>query len=59
MEKPVKCAVSECKRRRDTRGYCMAHYNRWRRYGDPLGQPVKTPPCDARREALRKLVVNE
>jgi hypothetical protein len=33
-----RCAVLGCERQgRFVRGYCMAHYERWRKYGDPLG----------------------
>jgi hypothetical protein len=35
--KPVDCIVPGCPRRADVagtaRGWCIAHYNRWRRYG--------------------------
>ncbi|MEU3603749.1 hypothetical protein ABZ714_34340 [Streptomyces sp. NPDC006798] len=31
------CAVPECQRPRDTRGWCSRHYRRWQRWGDPLG----------------------
>lgn len=31
------CAVDECTTRAHARGWCPAHWNRWRLYGDPLG----------------------
>lgn len=30
------CSISECERRSHTRGWCKAHYERWRRHGNPL-----------------------
>lgn len=29
------CSVEDCERRQHSRGYCPAHYQRWRKYGDP------------------------
>ena len=31
-----RCGVEGCERPVDARGFCKAHYNRWRRHGDPL-----------------------
>lgn len=31
------CTVYDCLRPRWARGWCKAHYGRWRRTGDPLG----------------------
>ena len=37
------CEVSGCGRRRFGRGYCRAHYERWRRHGDPQAEiPIAT-----------------
>lgn len=33
---PTLCAVDGCNCRATTRGWCGAHYQRWRRHGDPL-----------------------
>lgn len=30
------CAVGECERAAEKRGWCNLHYRRWRRHGDPL-----------------------
>lgn len=30
------CAVSECDRPVKARGWCVRHYHRWQRHGDPL-----------------------
>lgn len=32
------CEVASCRRRRFGRGYCRAHYERWRRHGDPQAE---------------------
>jgi hypothetical protein len=43
----MKCSVDGCDRAADVRGWCRAHYKRWRRHGDPTaGQP---PRGDAQR----------
>lgn len=34
-----KCSVDACDSAHDARGFCPSHYNRWKRYGDPLGKP--------------------
>lgn len=31
------CSIDNCGKRVIARLYCSAHYNRWRRHGDPLG----------------------
>lgn len=33
------CTVSECTETPLARGLCSRHYQKWREYGDPLGQP--------------------
>jgi hypothetical protein len=33
------CAVSDCNKKRQGKGYCATHYTRFRKYGDPLGGP--------------------
>jgi hypothetical protein len=30
------CSVEGCEDKHEARGFCMRHYNRWRRYGDVL-----------------------
>ena len=39
------CLVVDCLKVGVRRGYCRAHYSRWRRHGDPLvlGRAVSTP----------------
>lgn len=32
------CSLPECQRPHSGRGWCAAHYQRWRRYGDPLAE---------------------
>jgi hypothetical protein len=38
------CLVTDCRKKAVRRGYCHAHYSRWRRHGDPLtlGRAVST-----------------
>jgi hypothetical protein len=31
------CSIPDCGKRHFGRGFCSAHYERWRRHGDPLG----------------------
>lgn len=39
------CKIKDCGRAIDARGWCRGHYQRWRKYGDPLaGGPIKQPP---------------
>ncbi len=35
------CKIDECMKARIAKGYCPAHYKRWRETGDPL-TPIKT-----------------
>lgn len=46
------CLVVECSRRPAARGFCMPHYKRWRRWGDPLGARPVVPPADRFRAAV-------
>lgn len=34
--KNLKCIIEDCDRSRKGRGYCLKHYRRWWRYGNPL-----------------------
>ena len=40
------CTIAGCSRRHRCLGYCEAHYRRYRRYGDPLGQPTRDTYVD-------------
>jgi hypothetical protein len=31
-----RCSIEGCHKPRDTNGYCPAHYQRWKKHGDPL-----------------------
>lgn len=42
MKTDATCSIGECERGVFARGWCRAHYMRWRRYGDPL--TVKNRP---------------
>jgi len=41
------CSIPDCGKRVEARGWCVAHYNRWFRHGDPLGGGI------SKGEALR------
>jgi hypothetical protein len=32
----MQCAVDGCRNRAKAKGFCLKHYRRWRKYGDPL-----------------------
>jgi 5-methylcytosine-specific restriction endonuclease McrA len=38
------CCVDACESPHASGGYCWHHHYRWKRYGDPLGQPEPRPP---------------
>lgn len=38
-----KCSIEGCNNKHDAKGYCSAHYNRKKKYGDPLYFPPKKP----------------
>lgn len=37
------CAVLDCDRVHYAKGYCNSHWQRWRKYGDPLGSSPRGP----------------
>ena len=39
------CSVEGCEREPRTRGWCSAHYQTWRRRGDPLGVALRGVPA--------------
>jgi hypothetical protein len=54
------CDVDGCRKPGVARGWCHAHYSRWRRYGSPTGKPEPTTkPSDARIRELREAVTKE
>jgi hypothetical protein len=45
------CSVADCTEPHRSLGWCAFHYGRWRRFGDPLAEPVprrrwEPGPCD-------------
>ncbi len=43
VESPFEqCAIADCAKQVVARGWCMAHYLRWHRFGDPLGSGAQT-----------------
>lgn len=58
MDKPI-CGVSDCETKVLAKGYCVKHYARWNKYGDPLyvtPRPQKKPCSieDCGRTAIAK-----
>ncbi len=43
-QKRASCAVTGCGRVTEARGWCAAHYTRWRRTGDPGPVPIRAQP---------------
>ncbi|RYI30544.1 HNH endonuclease [Bacillus infantis] len=37
------CSIEGCEDKYEAKGYCKKHYNRFRRYGDPLASPKRRP----------------
>lgn len=48
------CAVAACERPAKTRGYCGKHVQRFYKYGDPEGGPIKRPPIFCSVEGCQK-----
>jgi len=47
------CSITGCPAPHEGRGYCRKHYDKWRRYGDPLHQGRKDPsPIEDRGDHL-------
>ena len=40
------CNLDGCDNPHDARGWCRVHYQRWRRYGDPLGFAERTTTAE-------------
>lgn len=40
---PEPCRAEGCERNRETADYCLMHYKRWKRTGDPLGSTRDSP----------------
>lgn len=64
MERTRVCVIPDCARKVQARGWCPAHYQRWKKYGDPLaGPPFRKPrgapasPCavdECQRDAVSR-----
>jgi len=46
MQATRTCSVADCGRAYAALGYCLAHYKRFKRYGDPLGERAVPPIAD-------------
>lgn len=43
MPRPISiCSIEDCETRVEGHGYCSKHYQRWKKYGDPMGNPGRT-----------------
>jgi hypothetical protein len=49
------CAIDGCDGKSRTRGWCSAHYQRWRRTGDPLDRRAPASPPDLPGEHWRPI----
>lgn len=51
------CDVDGCTVQARARGWCGAHYERWRRHGDPTGvpEPRVRPVAPSREELLAEM----
>lgn len=55
MATPRICSIPDCGKPEKTRGWCVAHYTRWHRHGDPL--VLNRPPNGARRQFFEDVVM--
>lgn len=39
------CSIPDCGKPRAARGWCIGHWKRWRKYGNPLGAAVRQTIC--------------
>lgn len=44
MANPI-CGIDGCERKHNARGFCLPHYKRWRKYGDPEGAAPRRTEC--------------
>lgn len=51
------CSVKGCERHAHGRGYCLPHYKRWRRHGDPMLGQTRAKAGEPE-EYLRAVVLN-
>lgn len=35
------CSIEGCEKKYEAKGYCKSHYNRFRKYGNPLATPIR------------------
>lgn len=53
---PTTCTVPDCRSPHYARGWCVAHYRRWTRTGDPgAARPLRTRTTEGYQAALRRL----
>ena len=45
---PMKCTIDGCQSGAKARGWCMKHYKRWSKHGDPLHEYQRNNPKEHR-----------
>ena len=53
-ENAPRCSIDNCGNHAIKRGYCNAHYLRWKRYGDPLTQLRRSPGTRTKEDVIRE-----
>lgn len=48
----ARCAVQGCIGPHKAKGFCLNHWRKWTRWGDPLGGPGWRPLADLMREVM-------
>lgn len=52
----MKCSISQCRNAAEKRGWCSAHYSRWKKTGDVQADVPLRPRFDLRAQVLGKVL---